>query len=679
MLLNEKLPDVYEVKSEIGSGGGGTVFLAWHKNLQKNVVIKKIHENISDEVYQRAEVDILKNLHHPYLPQVFDYFNIDGVGYTVMDFVQGENLKQMLDRGKVFSEKEVLKIGSQLAEALDYLHSRKPAIIHGDIKPENIIFTPEGNICLIDFNISGIAGDGKARTFGCTPGYSAPEQVKGVKTMMEQIQNGSVTGPAEGVPIDKRSDVYSVGATLYRIYTGKKYSAAESIILKKGTSEGLIYLFNHSLQEDPAKRFPDAGEMYRTFRNLYKKDQKYRRMILGQALAQLILIGMFLAGLWLIINGRIELRNEKQEQYDGYIKEMRKISETAVSEDPEFDGLFEKASTFYPDRLEAYYQKALYLYQLGQYEKDGVFIETDILQNEILCQQDDMTGVYTILAEINFNLQDYENASENYKKAIDLKEDDPELYVSYAIALARNGETDAAKTVMNTAKEKKAGNDRILLILGEIELCEKDYKTAEQHLRECIDCAENDYTVYRAYQGCIFALSGQIKNLTFDDAENRRKAVELSDKEIELLKQAMVSLPSEYENRILDQLGTVYLYRRDQLKDPEALEQAIGIYERLYENGESYTSICDTLANLYYEAGEYDKEEEMLKKLEEIKHDDYSIVIRYAMIECAKENNKEESKRDYSRFLEYYNKADQCLGSSGFPHGQLRRSSRAHR
>ncbi len=658
MLLNEQLPDVYEVKSEIGSGGGGTVFLAWHKNLRKDVVIKKIHDYISDEEIQRVEVDILKNLHHPYLPQVFDYFTIDGVGYTVMDFVQGESLKQMTDKGKVFSEKEVLKIGNQLTEALEYLHTRIPPIIHGDIKPENIIYTPEGNICLIDFNISGISKDGKARTFGCTPGYSAPEQVRDVRKMMELIENGSMTAQVEGVPIDKRSDVYSVGATLYRIYTGRKFNSEDVNVLKGGTGEGLLYIFNHSLQEDPAKRFSDAAEMHRAFQNIHKKDRKYRMMISGQILTQLILMVMCLAGVWLIINGRIELRKEKQEQYDGYIKEMSKISETSLTEDPEFDELFEKASAFYPDRLEAYYQKAIYLYQLGRYEKDCIFIESDILTNEILSGQDDMPGVYAILGEAYFALKDYESAADNYEKAIDLKAEDPELYVSYAIALARNGETDIAKEVMETAKEKKAGNDRILLIMGEIESREKDYKMAEKHLRECIGYAEDDYTKYRAYLGCALAISGQIPDFAYDDEAKKQEAEELSDKEIELLKDALVSLPSEYENRILHQLGTVYLYQRDQLKDSDALKQAIGVYERLYENGESDVSICDTLANLYYEAGEYDKEEEMLKKLEEIKPDDYSVVIRYAMIECARENDKEESKRDYTRFLEYYNKAN---------------------
>ncbi len=658
MLLNERLPDVYEVKSEIGSGGGGTVFLAWHKNLRKDVVIKKIHDFISDEEIQRVEVDILKNLHHPYLPQVFDYFTINGVGYTVMDFVQGESLKQMTDKGKVFSEKDVLKIGDQLTEALEYLHTRKPSIIHGDIKPENIIYTPEGNICLIDFNISGISKEGKARTFGCTPGYSAPEQVKAVKKMMELMENGSMTAKTEGVPIDKRSDVYSVGATLYRIYTGKKYNAEDNNELKNGTGEGLLYIFNHSLREDPAKRFSDAEEMHRAFHDLHKKDRKYRMMVLYQTLAQLILTGACLAGLWLIINGRIELRKEKQERYDGYIREMAIISETGITDDSEFDGLFEKASAFYPDRLEAYYQKAVYLYQLGRYEKDCIFIESDILQKDIFSQQDDMPGVFTILAEAYFYLKDYEKAAENYKNAINLKVEDPELYVSYAIALARNGETDTAKAVMETAKEKKAGKDRILLIMGEIECRENDYKTAEQHLRECIDNTDDEYTKYRAYLGCALAISGQIPDFAYDDDEKKQKAKELSDKEIVLLRDALVSLPVEYENRILHQLGTVYLYERDQLKDTNALKQAIEVYEQLYENGERDVSVCDTLANLYYEVAEFDKEERMLKKLEETKPDDYSIVIRYAMIECARETDKEESKRDYSLFLDYYNKAN---------------------
>nr|MCR5738429.1 protein kinase [Lachnospiraceae bacterium] len=88
----------YEILEEIGEGGAGKVYKAYHKNLRKIVVIKQLKAIMDDDI-QRVEVDILKNLHHSYLPQVFDFFIIDHTAYTVMDYIEGESLKSKLDRG----------------------------------------------------------------------------------------------------------------------------------------------------------------------------------------------------------------------------------------------------------------------------------------------------------------------------------------------------------------------------------------------------------------------------------------------------------------------------------------------------------------------------------------------------------------------------------------------------
>ena len=185
----------YEIYEKIGSGGGGTVYRAYHKNLQKEVIIKKTHSYISNTEMQRVEVDILKNLHHQYLPQVFNFFVIDGIAYTVMDFVKGGSLKARIESGVHYSEKQILKYAEQLCEVLAYLHSQPIPIIHGDINPSNIMLTPEDNICLIDFNISGSLENGKAVTYGCTRNYCAPEQYQmylQLKEKAEQARKSSV-------------------------------------------------------------------------------------------------------------------------------------------------------------------------------------------------------------------------------------------------------------------------------------------------------------------------------------------------------------------------------------------------------------------------------------------------------------------------------------------------------
>lgn len=172
------LENTYEILEEIGSGGGGVVFRARHLRLQTDVVVKKIKDEVRGKVKSRQEADILKNLKHPYLPRVYDFIETEDAVYTVMDFIHGENLAEAVKNHGKFSQKQVRKWAEQLGEALAYLHSRKPAIIHSDIKPANIMLTKDGNVCLIDFNISLAMGGAMESAVGISAGFSPPEQYR---------------------------------------------------------------------------------------------------------------------------------------------------------------------------------------------------------------------------------------------------------------------------------------------------------------------------------------------------------------------------------------------------------------------------------------------------------------------------------------------------------------------
>lgn len=170
------LNGTYEIITEIGSGGGGVVYRARHLRLQTDVVVKRIRDEIKGKIQSRQEADVLKRLKHPYLPRVYDFIETEDGVYTVMDYIPGESFDQLLKEKRKFSQKQVMKWATQLGEALAYLHSQQPVIIHSDIKPANIILTPEGNICLIDFNVSIVIDDSVKSTMGISIGYSAPEQ-----------------------------------------------------------------------------------------------------------------------------------------------------------------------------------------------------------------------------------------------------------------------------------------------------------------------------------------------------------------------------------------------------------------------------------------------------------------------------------------------------------------------
>ena len=178
MLQNGDVIDgIYQIVREIGKGGTGVIYLGYHLRLQKQVIIKRIKDNAAGRMNVRAEADILKRLHHTYLPQVFDFLIVGSGIYTVMDYIPGHDLQYYLDNGYQFPESTIRLWMAELCDVLDYLHSQNPRILHSDIKPANIMITPEGHVCLIDFNVS-LDGETSKELQGISVNYAAPEQYR---------------------------------------------------------------------------------------------------------------------------------------------------------------------------------------------------------------------------------------------------------------------------------------------------------------------------------------------------------------------------------------------------------------------------------------------------------------------------------------------------------------------
>ena len=170
----EEFSNTYQILEKLGEGSGGVVYLAYHRRLQKEVVLKQIKSKGLSMADKRQEVDILKNLNHSFLPQVLDFLMMGDEVYTVMSFIPGKSLARLMREGARFTLGQLIRWGMQITSALNYLHSQRPPVIHGDIKPANIMLTPQGNICLIDFNISFFLDENAI--LGYTDGYSSPEQ-----------------------------------------------------------------------------------------------------------------------------------------------------------------------------------------------------------------------------------------------------------------------------------------------------------------------------------------------------------------------------------------------------------------------------------------------------------------------------------------------------------------------
>ncbi len=172
--LNANYEDIKVLNT---TGGGGVIYSGIHKRLKRRVVLKKIRSEHVDTIGSRRELEVLLDLKHTYLPQIFDFWQYENDVYTVMEFIEGKSLKELLDEGVRFTEKQVIRLTHQLAEVLDYLHKSPGHIIHSDIKPANIMLTPQGDICLIDFNVSTLQNGEADETIGYTPGYAPVEQL----------------------------------------------------------------------------------------------------------------------------------------------------------------------------------------------------------------------------------------------------------------------------------------------------------------------------------------------------------------------------------------------------------------------------------------------------------------------------------------------------------------------
>jgi Tol biopolymer transport system component len=183
----------------------GAVYLATDLNLGTQVAVKEnLNASPESERFFRREATLLATLRHPNLPRVTDHFILEGQQYLVMDFVEGEDLRERLGRHGPLPEADVLTWAHQLCLALNYLHSRTPPVVHRDIKPGNVRLAPDGQAVLVDFGIAKAASsEAKTTTaaIALTPGYAPPEQYGMGRT-------------------DGRSDQYALAATLYATLTG---------------------------------------------------------------------------------------------------------------------------------------------------------------------------------------------------------------------------------------------------------------------------------------------------------------------------------------------------------------------------------------------------------------------------------------------------------------------------
>lgn len=638
MSVIQNFSDTYEILDKLGEGAGGIVYKAYHKRLRQEVVIKQHRRSAVSLTGSRREVDILKNLHHSYLPQVLDFFEIDGDVYTVMSYVPGKSFAQLLAEGYRFTPKELIRWGMQICSALNYLHSQNPPVIHCDIKPANIMLTPRGDICLIDFNISFYLGD--TAVLGYTNGYTSPEQY------IMALSHESGQNEAGDVHIDERTDIYSVGATLYHLAVGQKVGDYRERInaeyLAQFTGDSFAQVIERALRIDPAQRYQSAYDMFRALENIPKKDSRYLSLLHRQTAVRFVLV-VLLAG-FIVLGGYgiSRIKSERVDAYNGLVEEQISLIEAGDYEGQE--QVFEEASELLPSSLESYYQNAYSLYKQEKFEDCISFIDYNICQNEQLdLVQARMADVYYLRADSYFRLEQYEEAADAYEDVFRMGTRHTEYYRDYAITLAYAGDEEEAQKVLQEAIDYGLTEDSVYYAKGEIENALGRQDAALQEFKECISITDDMEMKTRAY-----LMMSDIYKEKGSDASRR-----------DVLLEAREELPAEEQLQVLERLASADIELADTTGKKEYREEAIEVLTQIIDQGWGTFDTADTLAIQYEKQGEIEQARKTVDQMLETYGEDYRIYMRYAFLEIDTQELKENAQRDYSQFAEYYEKAEE--------------------
>jgi serine/threonine protein kinase/tetratricopeptide (TPR) repeat protein len=264
MRFHAVLADRYRIERELGHGGMATVYLAHDLKHDRHVALKVLHSELAAslgaERFHR-EIRLAARLQHPHILTVFDSGEAAGYPWFTMPYVEGESLRDRLNREHQLSLEDAIRIGREVALALEYAHQH--GVIHRDIKPENLLLTKDGSTLVADFGIARALGGVDSELTGTgmaigTPAYMSPEQASGARD------------------VDARTDIYSLGCVLYEMLVGEPPytgATAQAVIAKLFTEPvprvrrvrdtvpvPIDQALRKSLAKAPADRFASAAE-----------------------------------------------------------------------------------------------------------------------------------------------------------------------------------------------------------------------------------------------------------------------------------------------------------------------------------------------------------------------------------------------------------------------------------
>lgn len=654
-LIGKVLAKRYTIVEKLGHGGYGDVYRAFDANLQLDVVVKKLKDLTESENGGREEVDVLKQLHQENLPTVFDFFVEDGQAYTVMSLIPGQDLEEVREKYPRFNQKQVLYWAKQLARALAYLHTRKPSIIHSDIKPSNIMLKPDGDVCLIDFNISlAITGDNSYAT-GTSNGFSPPEQYPDFGFYLEetgaQLYNNeyddrtsqavTIMRNTIGNGIDERSDIYSLGATLYTLITGKKPSSHywnnESILDKNvNISPGFAHIIDKMMQLDPDDRYQNGVELLDALDNIIELDDRFIELKRKRRGHRAITFLMFVTSACLMVSGYFIRKRELDIEYNSVINEIR---DNISNGDYDIDNLLDEAQSILPKRIDAYEAKIESLYKSGKYN-ECISYGTDAIDSpkyDVITKddKDSLGNMFYIVGNAYYENEDYSSAIANFQKAIEYNATNPLFYRDISISEAKNGNTEDAITYLNYAVDHGLEEDSIQMAKGEIEFSKSNYDLAIESFERAFELSTDD--------------SVKRRDMVLEINTYKKMGNESVDKAIEFMKNREGEF-GDSSPYLIESMADMYARKGD-------YQNAATYLSKLKNMGDISLRTYSNIAIVYQNMGDMSNARTYLNEMIDTYPNEYESYMRYAMFEADEQSRLPNESRNYSDFAKYYNKA----------------------
>ncbi len=496
----------YRITATIGSGGMGTVYLAESVNLGTKWAIKAIPKKDSSSYDLLAEPNILKKINHPSLPRIVDIGEDESNLYIVEDYIEGDPLDVQLKYRKSFDEATVVEWAKQLCGILYYLHTQKPhPIIYRDMKPSNIIVSPDNIVKVIDFGIAREykSDSGSDTSYMGTRGYAAPEQYGTSQT-------------------DARTDIYSLGVTLYHLLTGKSpneppYEFKPLRQIDNSFSEGIEYVVAKCVQNDPANRYQSTVELLHDLNKIHTFNSFYKKLKRRHGIRMLI-TGLLLAGSVAssLIFGSMVLEQRGDNFHTMMNEAEKKLNAYNL---PGALATYEEVLDIYGDRIEPYIGISQIYIKRQEYDKCYDYL---LMLEAEFPECTEYAGYHYLKGTVLFDRGGYEDAIVYLEKALALdKTGNVDFMRDAAVCYAKLGEYGKAEELMETIGKHTEKDDINNYIRGQITVAQAEQLYSENRngefsfdnlsdlearVENAISCfrsvaeyTEDEYLKFRAY------------------------------------------------------------------------------------------------------------------------------------------------------------------------------------